>query len=164
MGFTHWTPTGARLELMISTVNVVLKERTAPSHILTCTRRYKAGKESSIAVGMTPIRVLVIYIGRIAIWHCSSGIRHSTRWQPVVTALVREVLLRPMKGMEISPTNLTGRVHPVAMVLLSTNQSVVRGGFLPIINNWLWGEWRWRGEWTNGRRRGGCWGYGIRLV
>jgi len=79
--------------VIVNAVNVVLEERTAPSHVLMHTRQYKAGKEPSIAMGMTLIRLLVIYIERVTKWHHSSGTWHSVRWhQPMVTALVREVL------------------------------------------------------------------------
>ena len=121
IGFTCWTPAGARLELMVivNVVNVVLEERTAPSHVLMHTRWYKAGKEPSIAMGMTSIRLLMIYIGRVTKWRRSSGTWHSMRWhQPMVTALIREVLPRYVKGVEISPANLMGRVHPVTVILL----------------------------------------------
>ena len=122
MGLARWAPAVARLELMVSVVNGVLEERTAPSHVLMYTRRYKAGEEPPIAVGMTPIRLLMIYTGRVVIWHRSSGIRHSMRWHhTVVTTLIREVLSRPMKGVKIPPTNLTGPVRPVAAVLLSAD-------------------------------------------
>ena len=145
MGLAHWTLAGARLELMIivSTVNVVLEKRTASSHILRHTRWYKARKEPPIcAVGMTPI-CLMKCIGSVMIWHHSLGIRHFVRWhQPMITTLVREVLPQQVKGVEISPANLMGHVHPVTVILLSTNESVVWDGFLSIANSWLWGKGR----------------------
>jgi len=105
--------------VIVNAVNVVLEERTAPSHVLMHTRQYKTGKEPSIAVGMTSIHLLVIYIGRVTKWRCSLGTWHSVRWhQPMVTALVREVLPQYVKGVEISPANLMGCVHPVAVILL----------------------------------------------
>ena len=128
MRLAGWTPVGVRgstLELMVvvRVVNVVLEEWTASSHILMRTRWYKTRKIPSVCtVGMTPIRLLVIHIVRVTIWHTSTGIQHSMRWhRPMVTALVREVLPLRVKGMKISPTNLTGHVHPVAMILSSTD-------------------------------------------
>ena len=121
MGLARRTPAVARLELMVSVVNGVLEERTAPSHILMRTRQYKAGEEPPIAVGMTPIRLLMIYIGRVAIWHRSLGIWHSMRWHhTVVTTLIREVLPRPMKGVKIPPPQFDRTCPP------SRRGSVVR--------------------------------------
>ena len=128
MRLAGWTPVGARsrtleLVVVIRAVNIVLEKWTASSHILMRTRWYNTGKEPSIcAVGMTPIRLLVIYIVRVTIWHPLMGIQHSMRWhQCMVTTLVREVLPWWVKQMKTAPANLTGHVHPVAMILSSTD-------------------------------------------
>ena len=123
MRLAGWTPVSVRgraleLMIMVRAVNIVREKWTASSHILMHARQYKTRKEPSIcAVGMTPICLLMIYIVRVTIRHPSTGIQHSMRWhQPMVTALIREVLPWQVKGMKIAPTNLTGRVHPVAMI------------------------------------------------
>ena len=128
MRLTGWTLVSVRgraleLMIMVRAVNIVWEKWTASSHILMCTGQYKTRKEPSIcAVGMTPIHLLMIYIVRVTIRHPSTGIQHSMRWhQPMVTALIREVLPRWVKGMKIAPANLMGHVHPVAMILSYTN-------------------------------------------